>query len=116
MNRVKALKYLGNGIIESLITNKKNKNFFNLDSDDMNVFPERYKFSNTSLQFNIERYRSFYFKKGNPKIILSKTKGLILLHNSWTPMKFKNMSEKDFLNQDIRLSKLFSIILKTKKG
>ena len=114
MKKFRSVKYLGNNILDSLIKNIKENKFLHLDSNEINSFPERKSFKNYSLEFYIKRYKSFYFTKGNPQIILNNTKGLILLHNSWTPLKYKNMSENDFLKQDILLSKLLLQILDPK--
>lgn len=106
--------YLGNGILDKIVNNitgKTDKNFFRLDSKKINALPENNYFENFSLSHE-EKYRNFYFRKGEPQIILKDTKGIILLHNSWTPIKYKKMSEKEFLEQDILLSKLLSHILK----
>ena len=80
----------------------------------MNVFPERQFNKNNTLEFLINSYRDFYFSKGDPHSIITNTKGIIYLHNSWTPKLYKNMSEKEFLEQDILLSKLFAEILHLK--
>lgn len=105
--------YLGNKIIDSLTKNFTGEKFFRLDKYKINAFPELNYFGNSSLNGN-EKYRLFYFSKGDIKDINSvfeNSKGIILLHNSWTPLDYKNMSEKEFLKQDILLSKLFSKIL-----
>ena len=103
--------YLGNGIIDPLLKNISNKKFFRLESNTINPLPERNYFKGSSLN-DKEKYRLFYFQKGNPNIIFKYAKYLLLLHNSWTLEKYKNMSENEFLNQDILLSKLFQKILK----
>ena len=108
-NKIK-FDYLGNKIIDPIIKRIyiNTKKYFRLDSSKIKCFPERY--TNNSLNIS-EKYREFYFKKGDPKKVLQHSKSLILLHNSWTPSKYKIMSEKEFLKQDILLSKLLSQIL-----
>ena len=34
-----------------------------------------------------------------------------MLHNSWTPRKYKKMTEKEFLNQNIMLARLIKRLL-----
>ena len=102
--------YLGNGVIDPILKNTTNKNFLRLDKYKMNVFPEIKNLDNISFNHRY-KYINFYFRKGDPKIIMNGTKGIILLHNSWTPNKFKKMSEKRFIKQDIVLSKLLAQIL-----
>ena len=102
--------YLGNGIIDLILKNTTNKHFLRLDKYKMNIFPEIKNLDNISFNHRY-KYNNFYFRKGDPKIIINESKGIILLHNSWTPNKFKKMSEKRFIKQDIILSKLFAQIL-----
>ena len=111
-NRTKrvAWNYLGNDIIDRLINSTKQNKFYRIDKDKINAFPEIKFFRNTSLNA-IQKYRLFYFQKRQPEIILNNTKGIIYLHNSWTPIKYKKMLEKEFLKEDILLSKLLSRIL-----
>lgn len=114
-NRTKRVTwhYLGNGIINRIINLNKSNKFCRLNKDKMNVFPEITFFRNTTLS-PIKRYRLFYFKKGHPKIVLNNVKGIIMLHNSWTPLKYQKMSENKFLKEDILLSRLLSLILNKK--
>ena len=112
--KLKNVIYLGNQILNPLLKNVKRYKMFHLDSDEINAFPERKFCYNYSLAFYINRYKSFYFTRGDPQTILKNTRSLILLHNSWTPPKYKNMSESEFLKQDILLSKLLSKLLEKK--
>ena len=110
LKKAKSYFLLGYDIIVPLLKNKKGKQYFRLDFNKINPFPERIYFCNSSLNFT-QQYNLFYFQKGDPEFVLNNSKDLILLHNSWTPLKFKNMSEKEFLKEDILLSKLLSKIL-----
>lgn len=114
-NKMRRWNYLGNSIIDPLLRNNTNIKFLRLDINIINAFPERIYFKNLS-KTTKEQYREFYFEKGDPDIILNstKTKYIILLHNSWTPTLYKNMTEKEFLSQDILISKLLSKLLKIK--
>ena len=103
--------YLGNRIIDPLLTKTPYKKYFRIDKYKINALPEIKFFENSSL-YPYEKYKLFYFSKREPKKVLKSVKGIILLHNSWTPFKYRKMSEKEFLNQDILLSKLLEIILK----
>ena len=102
--------YLGNGIVNRVININKSDKFFLLDKDKMNAFPEISFFRNTKLDPQ-ERYRLFYFQKREAKIVLNNAKGIIMLHNSWTPLKYKKMSEIQFLREEILLSRLLSKVL-----
>ena len=111
-NRTKRViwDYLGNGIVNSLINKNITNKFFRLNKDKINAFPEITFFRNTSLS-PLKKYRLFYFQKREPQTALNNLKGIILLHNSWTPLKYKKMSEIQFLKEDILLSRLLSRIL-----
>jgi len=110
LKKAKSYFLLGYDIIVPLLKNKKGKQYFRLDFNRINPFPERIYFNNSTLNFT-QQYKLFYFQKGDPQLVLDNSQDLILLHNSWTPVKFKNMSEEEFLKQNILLSKLLSKIL-----
>ena len=110
----KSINYLGNYIIDPLLRKKTDNKFLFLDIEKINVFPERILPPNGTLRYFIQSYLDFYFSNGDIKSIIKNTKGLIFLHNSWTPKKYKNMSEKEFLKQDILLSKLLAKIIDIK--
>ena len=104
--------YLGNGIIDKLLKQDiHNNKFFRLDKNKLNVFPEISFFENSALN-EVEKYKKFYFQKGDAKLIIKSVKGIIMLHNSWTPKKYKTMKEDEFLKEDILLSQLLARILK----
>ena len=109
-----SLRYLGNEIINALLKNITGKNFFSLKNSELNALPERSIYKNPFNLSKRQRYIEFYFKKRNPEIILKKSKEIILLHNSWTPIEYKKMSEKEFLKQDILLSYLIKKVLNIK--
>ena len=90
--------------------NNTGNNYLRLDKNKIVAFPEMKFFENTSL-IKEEKYQLFYFQKRELMNLLNDVKGIILLHNSWTPLKFKSMTEKEFLSEDILLSRLFEKIL-----
>ena len=102
--------YLGNDIIDKLTKNTTDKKFFRLDRNKMNAFPEKKFFERSSLD-TIQKYQQFYFQKGESISILNNSKGIILLQNSWTPIEYKMMSQKVFLEKNILLSRLLAEIL-----
>jgi len=112
-NNINAWNYLGNGILDNLVKNISFKKFYRLDNNELNVFPELYFLKNSanSALSMVEKYKQFYFTDGDAKKILNKSKSLILLHNSWTPLRYKNMSKNEFLKQKIMISKIFRILL-----
>ena len=81
-----------------------------MDVSKVNVFPERKFFKNSSLDYS-KQFELFYFQKRDPQIILNDSLDIIMLHNSWVPLKYKKMTEKEFINEDILLSKLLSKLI-----
>ena len=114
---VNAWYYLGNGIIDQLIKNAKGKQYLGIDYKKINVFPELDYFKNASLDLYqaYNAYNSFYFQERDPQFALNYSKGLIFLHNSWTLLKYKKMTEQEFVNKDILLSKLLKKLLNFKE-
>ena len=110
--RMNTYDYLGNSIIDPIIENitNKNKNFFHINSHSAKVLPEFFYFENTSMTKDV-KYQSLYFQKRDPQLVLNYSDSIIFLHNSWTPATYKKMSEKEFIKQDILISKLFKKIL-----
>jgi len=102
--------YLGNEIIDELIKNITKNEFLRLDRYKMFAVPEFIFIKNSSLNFR-QKYKHFYFQPGNPNIVLNSSKGIILLHNSFTPSRYMKMSINEFLNTDILISRLLANIL-----
>ena len=109
--KLKAWHYLGNGIIDKLLKNVKNKDYNGIDYRIIGVFPELTYFKNNASINVYKAYDLFYFEKGEPQFAINNSKALIFLHNSWTISKYKKMTKKRFLKQDILLSKLLSKLL-----
>ena len=107
---VNAWNYLGNGILNNLVINTTSNKYFGVDHDKIKIFPELHYIKNSSLDF-YEKYKKFFFEKGDPQLVLNISKDLVFLFNSWTDLKYKQMSEDEFLHQDILLSKLLSKLL-----
>ena len=110
----KSLKYLGNKIINKLLKNATGNQFFSLKNIELNALPERSIYKNPLNLSDRDRYIEFYFKKRNPEIILNNSKEIILLHNSWTPIEYKKMTEQKFLKQNILMSSLIKKVLNIK--
>ena len=87
-HKVKAWYYLGNGILNGLITNITEDRFLGIDYDKIQVFPELRYIRNSSLDFR-EKYLSLFYEKNDPQIVLNMAKDLVFLQNSWTPLKYK---------------------------
>lgn len=109
-----AWDFLGNGIINPLLLRTNPENYQIIDEKEKCVFLEQifYKL-NKSDKIS---YRKFYFQENiDPHQILEENKGIIMLHNSWTPKIYKEMSEKEFLEQNNTLSNLLLFLLQKNK-
>ena len=106
--RVHSWNYLGNGIFDRLSLSASEKEYLCIDRASMFAFPEHTLMMGSSE----EQYQHFYFQNGTLDEVYSKCRGILLLHNSWTPREYKSMSEKEFLKQDIRLARIIGDILR----
>ena len=62
--------------------------------------------------FSSYLYNRYYFTDiGNVEDFCNVTKGITALNDSFSPEKYRQMSEKEFLNQEILLAKIFKVIL-----
>lgn len=80
-----------------------------INRDKINALPENKHLGDS--QDLLKNYQHFYFENDFSLEVMNETKGIILLHNSWTPQKFLTMSEKEFLEQDNTLANILKIIL-----
>ena len=104
--------YLGNSILNPIIKECKGKEYLQIHVLKIFAVPEVI-FIKDNIP-NGEKYKMFYFSRGNPKKIIDNNQGIIMLHNSWTPSKYKKMSEEEFLNQDILLAHLLKKLISKK--
>jgi hypothetical protein len=111
-SQMKKWDYCANAIIDPTRKNFSHDKFMLVDRNDIGALPEclsKLNDGNTSL---IRLYLDFYLRKGNAKEqVLEKTKGIVLLHNSWMPKHYRNMTADEFLRQDILLADLLRRIL-----
>lgn len=99
---------LGNSILNTLLDNNKNI-VKTIDKKSIYACPEvNYGKVFNSLQ---EQYIDFYFSNDYSDYLLEKEHGIVLLHNSWTPKKYKKMSEEQFLSQHTTLAKVLKYII-----
>ena len=94
--------------INRLLNNKTTeKEFKTIELKYANALPDQLYNNGTPYQ----KYLSFYFAKNDINSFLENCTGIIMLHNSWTPSKYKKMSKEEFLHQDIMLAHLLRRIL-----
>ena len=106
--------YFGNSIIPSLIQELPSKDITVVDREKVGIFPEYRSSLYTSDIAPEELYRKFYFSDSsdfNIDAVIAHNKGVIMLHNSWTPEEFKRMSEQEFLRTRVPLAQMLQHIL-----
>ena len=105
--KFKSWDYLGNSILNRLIKNKNPEMFTSLDVSRLKLTPEKNYKEEKGLQLNtVQNYINFYFENDLSEYILKDNCGIICLHNSWTPDKYKKMTEKEFLKTNNTLSSI----------
>lgn len=102
--------YLGNGILDKFLENATEKEFYSIDASQNSIFPEKV-WNNDPEMKPRELYTDFYFNNSFSLDFLEKNCGMILLHNSWTPDEYKNMTQEKFLEQDITLAKILKKVM-----
>ena len=111
-NRMERWDYLGNAILKPYLKTKNKKRFYKIDKSLIKAFPEEIWASEAGINTSMaENYINFYFQNNHSDYVLENNGGIIQLHNSWTPDKFKSMSKQDFLMQNITLANVLRKIL-----
>lgn len=110
--RVENWDYLGNYILHKMLKTKNKKKFFSIDRMEINALPELNNKNNDNL---VENYQNFYFENDYSQDVIKNTKGIILLHNSWTPQPFLQMNKEEFLNRNNTLSNVLKKVLSMEK-
>ncbi len=100
-----SIMYFSNSIINSFATDMNSKDFISLNRMKLYALPERNYYPTKNPIIN-EEYVDFYFNNDFSNFVFENEKGIIMLHNSWTPCEYKKMSEKEFLEQNCTLSKV----------
>ena len=97
--------YLVNSIL-----NKYSDDIFHINDNYEQIFPE-IKYCDKHFIKQTKRYKYFYFEQNFSENVLENSNGIICLHNSWTPKKYKNMPAQEFLNQKCMLSGILNYLL-----
>lgn len=99
---------LGNGIINKKLRTKNKKVFYKIKRDEIYALPEVIYKKKHNLQNSLsENYIDFYFNANHADEILPQNKGIICLHNSWTPQEYKQMSKEEFLQCSNTLTNIY---------
>lgn len=102
---MESIMYFSNSIINSFAPDMKSKDFISLDRMKLYALPEKNYYTTLDPSSNNE-YVDFYFNNDLSDFVFENEKGIIMLHNSWTPYEYKKMNEEEFLKQNCTLSKV----------
>lgn len=89
----------------------KRRKILSIDRTEINALPEIIGKGKINKENLIRNYQNFYFENDYSQEVIKSTKGIILLHNSWTPRRYKEMNEEEFLKQNNTLSNILKTIL-----
>lgn len=104
--------FLGNFILRKPLKTKNIKVFNSLNKLEIKALPEvNYFIDNNICKTQEQNYLDFYFGNDFSDYSLKDNKGVIYLHNSWTPEKFKKMNKEEFLKQNNTLSNILNKVL-----
>lgn len=103
--------YCVNAVTVPLVEKMSERQIRLLDEDAFGVCPERLVGRDGAKN---QIYRDYYFGPASAdevEVTLAATKGMILLHNSWTPPEYLRMDEDEFLRTDTRLAAMLRKLL-----
>jgi len=104
--------YLGNFALGRLYKTENTKKYFQIDKTKEKILPELVWAEENNIKKKCKKiYLDFYFNNDFSDYILKDNGGIICLHNSWTPLKYKKHKEEEFLKFNNTLSNIFKKIL-----
>ena len=112
--KIRRWDYCMNAIIDPLCNEQGERLGYQfVDKDDIGAMPEfrlrrNPRFAALSAA---QLYRKYWFEKPEAEVE-GGSGGVVLLHNSWTPKSFRDMSEDEFLSCNVRMACLLRQILK----
>ena len=112
--KIRRWDYCVNAIIDPLCNEQGERLGYQfVDKDDIGAMPEfRLRRNPRFAALSAEQlYRKYWFEKPEAEAE-GGSGGVVLLHNSWTPKSFRDMSEDEFLSCNVRMACLLRQILK----
>lgn len=108
---IRRWNYCVNAIIDPLAETADPKDYAWIDKNEIAAVPEEVLMA--SGLSATEAYQRYWFEPGDPAEAISRCAGIVMLHNSFTPERYRAMSEEEFLRTDTRLARLLSLLLKS---
>ena len=107
VRRLDRWDFLGNSLLKWSLKTKNKKIFHRIDRQKLKALPEINWVLDNNLGLSaMQAYGQFYFENDLSEYALTDTGGIIYLHNSWTPERYKQMNSEEFLKQNMTLSNL----------
>lgn len=93
--------YFENAILDPLTAQAAEEAYMGIEKDEIGAFPEE---SLLAASGPFDAYVRYWFSPGESEAALRDCAGMIMLHNSWTPRVYREMSADEFLKTDTRLA------------
>ncbi len=103
--------YCINAMIDPMALKADPKDYVWLDKNDLYALPEEDLLDQDSTLNAVSAFQKYWLEKGDIKDVMEKCAGIIMLHNSFTPEKYRQMTEDEFLAQDTRMAALLKQLL-----
>lgn len=104
--------YCVNAIIDPLADAATPPDYAWLDKEKMFAIPEEDLLARDTALNAVSAYERYWFEPGDPQEVLDKCAGIIMLHNSFTPERFRKMSVTEFAGTNTRLAVLLKSLKK----
>ena len=105
--------YCVNAIIDPLAAVASPADYAWVDKDTVGALPEEDLIGAPGTPGPFEAYNRYWFDPGDPGEALRRSAGILMLHNSFTPERYRRMTAEGFLETDTRLARLLSALLKS---
>ena len=103
--------YCVNAIIDPLAAVASPADYAWVDKDTVGALPEEDLIGAPGTPGPFEAYNRYWFDPGDPGEALRRSAGLVMLHNSFTPERYRRMTSEGFLQTDTRLAGLLKELL-----
>ena len=101
---IRRWNYCVNAIIDPMADTADPKDYAWIDKDAIFAVPEE-ELMATGLDA-VAAYQKYWFEPGEIDDVLNRCAGMIMLHNSFTPERFREMTSEEFIGTDTRLAAL----------
>lgn len=103
---VRRWDYFENAILDPMTAVAAAADYACVDKDAAGAFPEETLTAAGTADTPFDAYVKYWFSSGEPGPEVARGMGLLMLHNSWTPKAYREMTADEFLKTDTRLAAL----------